>query len=80
VSKYDSGLFTLLTGTSLSAALGEEGADAAAADLSDVAAALELTSEIVLLEMIHRVIVCVYETICLFRGPRGMVTFTTKAL
>ncbi len=37
----------------------------------DVAAAFELTSDIVFLELIHRVVVCVFEAICTFRGAAG---------
>ena len=35
--------------------------------------ALELTSDIVFLELIHRVVVCVFEAVCTFRGPLGKV-------
>ena len=37
----------------------------------DVNTAFELTSDIVFLEMIHRAVVCAFETICTFRGPLG---------
>ncbi len=65
VSKYDSGLWAMITGEEVA-----EGAAGAAATL-DVEAAFELTSEIVLLEMIHRVVVCAFETLCTYRGPMG---------
>lgn len=37
----------------------------------DMAAALDLTSDIVFLEMIHRLVVCIFEAVCTFRGTAG---------
>jgi len=37
----------------------------------DMTAALDLTSDIVFLEMIHRLVVCVFEAVCTFRGTAG---------
>jgi len=37
----------------------------------DMAAALDLTSDIVFLEMIHRLVVCVFEAVCTYRGTVG---------
>lgn len=37
----------------------------------DVTAAFALTSDIVFLELIHRVIVCIFEAVCTYRGPMG---------
>lgn len=37
----------------------------------DLGAAMEMTSEIIFLEMVHRVMVCVFEAVCTFRGPFG---------
>lgn len=34
--------------------------------------AIELTSDIVLLELIHRFVVCVFEILCTFKGPTGI--------
>ncbi len=56
ISKYDSGLLSVVSGEEVTV---------------DMNAAFELTWEIVLLEMIHRVVVCAFETVCTYRGPRG---------
>ena len=37
----------------------------------DMAAALDLTSDIVFLEMIHRLVVCIFEAVCTYRGTVG---------
>ena len=37
----------------------------------DMAAALDLTSDIVFLEMIHRLVVCIFEAVCTFKGTAG---------
>ena len=37
----------------------------------NVETAFELTSDIVFLELIHRVVVCIFEAICTFKGPLG---------
>jgi len=37
----------------------------------DMAAALDLTSDIVFLEMIHRLVVCIFEAVCTYRGTAG---------
>ncbi|XP_054156521.1 protein FAM8A1-like [Oppia nitens] len=40
-------------------------------DFDALQIAYELTSEIIIIEMIHRFIVCAYETICLYSGQMG---------
>jgi len=40
-------------------------------DFDALQMAYELTSEIIIIEMIHRFIVCAYETICLYSGQMG---------
>jgi len=40
--------------------------------LTDYKLALEMTSDIVLLELIHKLVVCVFEAICLHRGTVGI--------
>ena len=37
----------------------------------DYKSAMELTSDIVLLELIHRMVVCVFEALCTHKGARG---------
>ncbi len=44
----------------------------------DMTMALELTWEIVLLEMIHRVVVCAFETFCTYKGPMGEGCFARR--
>ncbi|KAB7493834.1 Protein FAM8A1 [Armadillidium nasatum] len=40
--------------------------------LNDYKAALSMTSDILLLELIHRIGTCVFEALCLHRGPAGL--------
>lgn len=41
-------------------------------DSIDYDTALQFTSEILILELIHRLVVCVFEALCTHRGPPGM--------
>merc|ERR1712240_69893 len=38
----------------------------------DVRLALQFTQEILVLELVHRMVVCVFEALCTHRGPPGM--------
>ncbi|MCL4127846.1 UNVERIFIED_CONTAM: hypothetical protein GTU68_066016 [Idotea baltica] len=40
--------------------------------LTDYRAALNMTSDLLFLELIHRIGTCVFEALCLHRGPRGL--------
>jgi len=72
VARYDSGLLGLLSGAGpLLADVDMGGEDNNGMDMEDLSMALELTSEIILLEMIHRAIVCLYETVALYGGLRS---------
>ncbi|XP_023319896.1 protein FAM8A1 [Eurytemora carolleeae] len=39
----------------------------------DYNAAIQFTSELLILELVHRLVVCVFEALCTHRGQRGMI-------
>jgi len=59
VDRYDISFLTSATGA------------ASKADLLDLQSAVDFTSDFVLLESIHRLVVCIFEALCLHRGFGG---------
>ena len=59
ILRYDISFLTSATGA------------ASKADLLDLQSAVDFTSDFVLLESIHRLVVCIFEALCLHRGFGG---------